>query len=262
MKTTERIVISFIKMSKIICLEISKAKYSDLIEKIMLLSKRKKSSYVCIANVHMTIEAHWDSNFANVVNSADFVTPDGMPLVKALKVLYGIKQERIAGMDLMPDLLKKAEEEDLGVFFYGGTPEMLSKTKEYLEISYPKLKNIHFYSPPFRSLTIEEEQEVVKRINDSKTHILFVALGCPKQEKWMASMRGRINACMLGIGGALPVMIGMHRRAPMWMQRMSLEWVFRLMQEPRRLFKRYLVTNSLFVFLLTIQWVKLKFTNK
>lgn len=210
----------------------------------------------------MTIEAYWDPKFAQMVNAADLVTPDGMPLAKAMKLLYGIRQDRVAGMDLLPDLLKKAEEENLGVFFYGGTDEMLQKTQTFVQATYPNLKEQAYYSPPFRALTAEEEIEIIKRINDSGANLVFVALGCPKQEKWMASMKSRINACMIGIGGALPVMIGIQKRAPRWIQKISLEWFYRLAQEPRRLFKRYFVTNTLFLFLIVKQFCQLKFSKQ
>ena len=138
----------------------------------------------------MTIEAHWDTKFASMVNGADLVTPDGMPIAKAMKLLYGIKQERVAGMDLLPDLLLKAQEEQLGVFFYGGTDEMLQHTKEYILKFYPQLSKHEYLSPPFRPLTEEEEAGIIAKINNSVAQIVFVALGCPKQEKWMASMKG------------------------------------------------------------------------
>jgi N-acetylglucosaminyldiphosphoundecaprenol N-acetyl-beta-D-mannosaminyltransferase len=234
----------------IISLFISTGSYDSFIHRIIELARKKQSSYVCVANVHMTIEAYWDSKFAEMVNDADLVTPDGMPLAKAMKLLYGIRQDRVAGMDLLPDLLKKAEEENLGVFFYGGTEEMLQRTQTYVQATYPNLKEQAYYSPPFRALTAEEEVSVIQQINNSGAHLVFVALGCPKQEKWMAGMKGKINACMLGIGGALPVMIGMQKRAPQWMQKLSLEWLYRLLQEPKRLFKRYFVTNTLFIWLL------------
>lgn len=201
----------------------------------------------------MIIEAHWDPKFAELVNNANLVTPDGMPLVKAMRLLYGVKQERVAGMDLLPELLKEAEKQDLSVFFYGGTKEMLDRTKEYVTTHYPSLEKHQYFSPPFRPLTEEEEQEVMTKINDSGVNLVFVSLGCPKQEKWMASMKGKINACMIGIGGALPVMVGMQKRAPKWMQKLSLEWFYRLIQEPKRLFKRYAITNSLFLWLLLKQ---------
>jgi N-acetylglucosaminyldiphosphoundecaprenol N-acetyl-beta-D-mannosaminyltransferase len=179
-----------------------------------------------------------------------------------MRLLYGINQERVAGMDILPDLLKDAERLNLSVFFYGGTHEMLIKTKEYVQSNYHSLKSHEYFSPPFRNLNEEEESEIIQRINDFEANLVFVILGCPKQEKWMASMKGRINSCMVGIGGALPVMIGMKKRAPRWMQKMSLEWLYRLVQEPRRLFKRYLMTNSLFLFLIVKQLFHLKFTKQ
>jgi N-acetylglucosaminyldiphosphoundecaprenol N-acetyl-beta-D-mannosaminyltransferase len=240
-------------IKQIISLTISISSYSSIRDKIISLVLKRRSSYICVANVHMTIEAYWDKEFATSVNNADLVTPDGMPIAMALRLLYGLKQERVAGMDLLPDLLKEAEERNLSVFFYGGTQEMLDKTNRFIQEHYPSLEKHNYLSPPFRPLSNEEEESVIKQINDTGANIVFVALGCPKQEKWMASMKGRINSCMIGIGGALPVMIGDQKRAPYWMQKASLEWFYRLIQEPRRLFKRYLVTNTLFIFLIIKQ---------
>jgi N-acetylglucosaminyldiphosphoundecaprenol N-acetyl-beta-D-mannosaminyltransferase len=232
---------------KILELNISTFSFVDIVNRIIELAVSNSSSYVCVANVHMTIEAHNDRGYAEIVNKADLATPDGMPLVLAHRALYGIKQERVAGMDLLPCLLHKAETLGLGVYFYGGTQETQKRTVTFVEVNYPKIENKHFESPPFRDLTEREEMECINRINQSRSNLVFVALGCPKQEKWMANMKGKINACMVGIGGALPVLVGIQKRAPVWMQRCSLEWLFRLAQEPRRLFKRYLYTNSLFV---------------
>ena len=244
---------------KIISLFLSTGSYNSFVERILEVAKKQQSSYVCVANAHMTIEAYWDIRFAEIVNKSDLVTPDGMPLAIAMRLLYGIKQDRVAGMDLLPTLLKKAEEENLGVFFYGGTDEMMQKTQSFVKTTYPNLKEQAYYSPPFRALTTEEEDSVIQRINNSGAHLVFVALGCPKQEKWMAGMKGKINACMLGIGGALPVMIGVQKRAPGWMQKLSLEWMYRLFQEPKRLFKRYFVTNSVFLWLLFKAFIITKF---
>lgn len=212
-----------------------------------------QSEYICVVNVHMLIEAYQDPTFSKIINNAALCTPDGMPLVIALKLLYGIEQERVAGMDLLPDLLLEAEKRGLPVYFYGGTQAMLNQTDQYLKERYPALAVAGLHSPPFRPLTVEEIEADVQRINDSGARMLFVALGCPKQEKWMAAMQGKIHMPMIGIGGALPVMIGMQRRAPLWMQRASLEWLYRFIQEPGRLWKRYLVTNTLFIFLLIRQ---------
>ncbi len=242
----------------VVAINVSNNSFSDLIETIVELSLSHNSSFVCVANVHMTIEGYKDKGFAEIVNQADIVTPDGMPLVWALRLLYGIKQERVAGMDLLPSLLEKAEQMQLGVYFYGGTPELQTSTEDFVSRQFPNIKNKHFESPPFRPLSEQEEMECINRINASGAHLVFVALGCPKQEKWMAHMKGKINACMVGIGGALPVLVGMQKRAPKFMQKYGLEWLFRLVQEPRRLFKRYLYTNSFFILLLLKQFFAVK----
>jgi len=242
----------------LISLKVSTGTYKDFLSIFRDYATFRKSSYTCVANVHMLIEAYNDDTFASVVNNADIITPDGMPLAKGLELIYGKKQDRVAGMDLLPDLLKISEKQNLKVFFYGGTQEMLNQTKNYCKKEYPLLDIAGMISPPFRSLTLEEEKGYIERINSSDANFVFVALGCPKQEKWMAAMKGKINACMIGIGGALPVMIGMQKRAPKWMQTTSLEWLFRFAQEPKRLFKRYFYTNSLFLFLFTKEYLKTK----
>lgn len=235
---------------------ISAGSYSDISRSILKLAKERISSYVCVMNVHMLIEARKNFSFADVVDNADLVTPDGMPLAKGISIFHNYHQERIAGMDLLPDLLMSAEQEGLRVFFYGGTEEMQAATKLYVKRSFPNLITTGFYSPPFRDLTLDEENEIAEKINLSATNILFVALGCPKQEKWMSGMKGRINSCMIGIGGALPVMVGIQQRAPTWMQKNSLEWLYRLYQEPGRLWKRYFYTNSLFIWLFSVEYLK------
>tara|TARA_B110000285_G_C15052822_1_gene577935 strand:- start:571 stop:1077 length:507 start_codon:yes stop_codon:yes gene_type:complete len=165
---------------KIVSLNITTGKYLNVINEIISLAKSGISSYVCISNVHMCIEALWNKEFANQVNSTNIVTPDGIPLAKAIKLIYG-KQDRIAGMDIMPDLIKRAEEEGLGVYFYGRSADMIDQTEVYVSKNYPDLKNAHYFSPPFRQLTDKEEEDVVNKINSSGVNILFVALGCPKQ---------------------------------------------------------------------------------
>lgn len=243
---------------KLIGVGINSGSYREFLRTLQKFSFNKKSSYTCVANVHMLIEAYKEEEFMAIINNADLVTPDGMPLAKGIQILYGEKQDRVAGMDLLPDLLEISENADLKVFFYGGTQEMLDNTKKYCENKYPDLAVVGFISPPFRELTHIEEQKYIDQINLSGANFVFVALGCPKQEKWMASMKGKIKACMIGIGGALPVMIGMQKRAPNWMQNASLEWLYRFGQEPKRLFKRYFYTNSLFIYLFSIEFLKKK----
>ncbi|KEO71825.1 WecB/TagA/CpsF family glycosyltransferase [Anditalea andensis] len=247
---------------KLIAIDIDMGSYQDFIYRLVGLASYRTSSYTCVANVHMLVEAYKNKDFAKVVNQADVITPDGMPIAKGMNLIYGVQQDRVAGMTLLPDLLHASLKHDLSVFFYGGTAEMLYQTEKYCKKTLPGLKIAGVYSPPFRPLTAAEETEIIDRINASGAHFVFVALGCPKQEKWMASMKGRINACMVGIGGSLPVMIGMQKRAPDWMQRNSLEWLFRLTQEPKRLFKRYAITNHTFLYLLFRTYAKQGFKKK
>lgn len=238
-------------------LSITLGSYRSFIEKILTLMKESRSEYICVANVHMLVEASRDKNFAKIVNEATICTPDGMPLAFGLKFLFGILQDRVAGMDLLPDLLREVEIRALPVYFYGGTQEMLDRTKSHLKENFPNLLVGGMYSPPFRPLTAVEEFTMINVINNSGAKIVFVALGCPKQEKWMASMKNKILMPTIGIGGALPVMIGSQKRAPLWMQNASLEWLYRLIQEPRRLFKRYAITNTIFIWLLLRQKVSM-----
>jgi len=225
---------------------------------ILNWAKSRKSAYVCFANVHMTIEAYDDPKFAEVVNGADLVCADGMPLAKAVKLLYGQKIDRVAGMDMFPDLVQAAHEEKLSIFLFGTTEYILQKIVEKINSEFPDAKIVGAVSPPFRTLSKEEEEGYIQQINDSGANMVFVALGCPKQEKWMAEHSKKINAVLLGVGGAFPVFVNEQRRAPKWMRKISLEWVYRLIQDPKRLFKRYLYTNSKFLYLLCLQKLRLK----
>ncbi|WP_367119206.1 WecB/TagA/CpsF family glycosyltransferase [uncultured Mucilaginibacter sp.] len=194
-----------------------------------------------------------------MINEAEIITPDGVPISKCFKLLYRINQDRVDGMSMLPMLIKKAVEENLSVYFYGGSPELIIQAKSFLNTNYPLLNIAGIYSPPFRYLTEAEKSAVAININSSGANIVFVALGCPKQEQWMAEMKDKVQSVMIGIGGALPVFIGLQKRAPKWMQKGSLEWLYRLILEPKRLFKRYMITNSVFLWLLVLE--KMKFIS-
>lgn len=208
---------------------------------------RRESKYVCICNVHSVVTATQDADFRRVVDQADMSTPDGAPVAWALRRAGFTGQDRINGPDLMWKYLAEAERLGQVVFFYGGTEATLEKLRQALARAFPALKLGGMVSPPFRPLTPQEDQAYVDQINAAGTAVLFVGIGCPKQEKWMASHRGRVNAVMVGVGAAFDYHAGTIKRAPLWMQRSGLEWFYRLMSEPRRLWKRYLVTNSIFV---------------
>jgi N-acetylglucosaminyldiphosphoundecaprenol N-acetyl-beta-D-mannosaminyltransferase len=241
---------------KVISLNIDTGGYKEFVDRIIHLSQAEKSSYVCVANVHMLVEGYRDKHYASEVNDAALITPDGMPLSWSIRLLYGNHQDRVAGMDLLPDLLQECAYQRIPVFFYGSTPTMLQKGNNILKQKFPGLKIAGSYSPPFStSVSDLTQDDIVSEINNSGARVVFVILGCPKQEKWMASMKGKINAVMIGIGGAYPVLLGLQHRAPTWMRKNGLEWLYRLGQEPRRLFKRYAVTNSLFSYLLAREYL-------
>lgn len=241
---------------KIVSLDVDHLCFNESLEQVTQLALQKKPSYVCFANVHMTIKAYNDRSFLEKVNNADLVLTDGKPVALACKLLYHKNQDRICGMDFTPSILEKANENKLSVFVYGSTADVINSFKRKISRLY---SNIHFagsISPPFRPLTADETRNDIEKINQSNPNLVLVALGCPKQEKWMAENSGQINATLLGIGGALSVVAGLQKRAPKWMQDMALEWVYRIIQQPERLFTRYFYTNSCFIFLLTLNWAK------
>lgn len=242
-------------------LGISIGTFDNIQSEIITLAKNNKSASVFLSNVHMLIEAKLDPDFEKIFNAADIVTSDGMPICFALRMLQGIKQERVAGMDLFPSLIAKAEEEGLSVFFLGSTDDVIAKIVSLCAVRHPTLNISGFYSPPFRELTKREHSALIDGINNSDTQILFVALGCPKQENFIWSLKDKVSSVMLGVGGAFPVLAGTVTRAPMWAQRSGLEWLYRFSKEPRRLFKRYFFTNTIFVFLLFGSYFKKKVTD-
>jgi N-acetylglucosaminyldiphosphoundecaprenol N-acetyl-beta-D-mannosaminyltransferase len=231
----------------IVGIKISKTNYDLVVQQSGRWAHSSESRYICIANVHVLMEAYDSSYFRSVVNGADLVTPDGMPLVWMMR-LKGIRhQERVYGPTLMLHVLEAAARENLSVGFYGGGPDVLHWLVERLQLRYEDLKVTFALSPPFEEVSPDEDAELVEKINGSGVRILFVGLGCPKQEIWMARHRGRVNAVMLGVGAAFDFHAGAKPQAPAWMQTLGLEWLFRLSTEPRRLWKRYLYHNPRFL---------------
>lgn len=221
--------------------------WNDAVGRLVRWGLARHSSVVCICNVHMAVTAGQDQVLAAVLENADMVTPDGAPVAWAIRRAGFVTQERVNGPDLMWRYLAEAEKLGQVVFFFGGQDDVLAILREKMLATYPALKIGGMVSPPFRALTAEEDQAYVDQINAAGTAVLFVGLGCPKQEKWMEAHRGRIHAVMVGVGAAFDYHAGTLKRAPAWMQRVGLEWFHRLCSEPRRLWKRYLVTNTLFI---------------
>ena len=233
--------------ARVVSLGITPITFSAVKEAIIKSAHQGESRTACFPNAHMVVEAQQKPELARAVNNSDWVLADGVPLLWAIKRLYGHTQERVAGMDMMPALLEQAVTEQIPVLFYGSTTERLEHAAAVCRQRYPGLQIVGLISPPFRPLTPAEEEAEVQQIIQSGARLVFVALGCPKQELWMGRMRGRIPAVMLGIGGALPILTGEHKRAPAWIRQMGMEWAFRLALEPRRLFRRYATTNALYV---------------
>jgi N-acetylglucosaminyldiphosphoundecaprenol N-acetyl-beta-D-mannosaminyltransferase len=227
--------------------------YEDAARRIVEWAREGRSASVCAAAVNNVMEAHDDPRFHLVMHRADLVTPDGMPLVWALRMLGVPEASRVAGTDLMPRVLELAAASRTPVGFFGGTSAVLTDLRSWAEASFPGLIISFAYDPPFRALSEDEERRVVRRVAESGARILFVGLGCPKQEIWMDRMSGRIPTVMVGVGAAFDFLSGRKRRAPVLLQRMGLEWLFRLASEPRRLWRRYVLQNPRFVLLLAHQ---------
>lgn len=221
--------------------------WQQAIDRIAAWAVARESRYVCITNVHSVVTGTKEDEFGRILKAADMVTPDGAPVAWMLRRLGHRSQERINGPDLMRRYCLQAAHRSESIFLYGSTPETLTRLKAALLGDYPGLKIAGEYSPPFRALTTEEDQAAVDMINASGAGTVWVSLGCPKQEKWMASHRGRVRAVMIGVGAAFDYHAGTIQRAPLWMQRSGLEWFHRLCSEPRRLWRRYYSTNTAFL---------------
>jgi N-acetylglucosaminyldiphosphoundecaprenol N-acetyl-beta-D-mannosaminyltransferase len=227
--------------------------YADSTAVVCGWAERGEARYVCVANVHMVMEAWDDPAFRETVNAADLVTPDGMPLVWVLRRKGFALKDRVYGPTLMRWVLAEATRRGIPVGLLGGTPEVLAALVRNLRAEFGELEVAFQHSPPFRALSPDEDRALVREINASGARILFVGLGCPKQERWMAAhaagTKDPVQAVMLGVGAAFDFHAGMLRQAPGWMQGRGLEWLFRLAVEPRRLWKRYLKHNPRFAVL-------------
>lgn len=239
---------------RIICIEVNHGSEAAYFKRIKEDIKAGEKGYVCFSNVHMLIEAYDNSAFGKIVNSSRYTFPDGFPIARSFKLLWGIRQERIAGMDFLPNFLEVCDQHAFKVAFVGSTPEILGTVKEKIQFEFPAVEITAMISPPFGKKWNNEAY--ASQINAAATQVVFVALGCPKQEKWMYENTKSIEALLFGIGGALPTYAGTIQRAPNWMQNSGLEWIFRLYKEPRRMFRRYLYTNSKFLYLLFWEWIR------
>lgn len=252
---TERLVVD------VIGVPIDSITWDGAVDKIADWGRNRESRVVCICNSHSLVTARGDSAFMSVVRDADMATPDGAPVAFMIGRLLSSKQDRINGPDLMLRVCARFQDIGLKIFLYGGSEAALKLLVDRVARDFPRLQVVGAYSPPFRPLTDEEDNAVVNSINKSGASVVWVGLGCPKQELWMHEHRGRINAVMVGVGAAFDYHSGLIKRAPLWMRNCGFEWFHRLMSEPRRLWRRYLVTNSKFIFYAMVQFLSRFRTN-
>jgi len=236
--------------------------YSQVVSRTRELIDGGQSAYVCVANVHMIMEAYDDSRFQKIINNADIVTPDGMPLVWGLKLLGCKNAERVYGPKLTLELCAACAKSGIPVGFYGGSAEVMESLLQHLTKSFPSLDVVYSACPPYRTLTADEDREAIANIVKSGAEVLFVGLGCPKQEKWMAEHIDALRLVMIGVGAAFDFISRAKPQAPHWMQTCGLEWLFRLISEPKRLWKRYLLNNPRFIFHFLIQLFSTIFKRK
>jgi N-acetylglucosaminyldiphosphoundecaprenol N-acetyl-beta-D-mannosaminyltransferase len=241
----------------ILGMRVDATSYEDATQRILAWAQQRESKCVCAANVHMTMETYDNPKFAQVVNNADLVTPDGMPLVWALRALGVKSASRVYGPTLTLDVCQAAASMGISIALYGGTPDSLAAFTDFLEQRFPNINIVCQISPPFRQLTTQEDADYTRQIVESGAQIVFVGIGCPRQEFWIAQHKNRIPAVMLGVGAAFDFHSGRVKQAPIWMQKIGLEWLFRLKMEPKRLWKRYFKHNPRFLIFFFMQLINM-----
>ena len=206
-----------------------------------------RGKYICVSNVHTTVMSYENEEYRKIQNGAAMALPDGAPL-SSYSRRKGYKQaQRVTGPDLMLELFAISKEKGYRHYFYGTTEETLQSMKEVLERDYPGIQIAGMYAPPFRALTPQEDAQIVAKINESRPDFIWIGLGAPKQEEWMYQHMGQLQGVLIGVGAGFDYLAGYIKRAPRWMQRMSLEWLYRLLQDPKRLWRRYFTSNVKFI---------------
>jgi N-acetylglucosaminyldiphosphoundecaprenol N-acetyl-beta-D-mannosaminyltransferase len=244
---------------RILGVRVDATDYAGCVEQILRWSRQEHSRYVCFGTVSGIMGSYDSRDYREALDRADLVTSDGMPLVWLLRWLGVPGATRVYGPDLMPLALEAAEAAGIPVGFYGGTEHTLTRLVARVTARFPNLNIAYANSPPFRTLTAEEDSRAIDQITRAGVRILFVGLGSPKQDFWMHAHVGRVHAVMLGVGAAFDFLAGTKPQAPRWMQRSGLEWLFRLATEPKRLWRRYLQHNPRFVVLALTQVLRTRF---
>lgn len=222
------------------------ARTEEAVFHVLMHLKELSGKYICFSNVHTSVMGRENPEYKEVLNSSAFTFPDGTPIAKLQQKAGYIGADRVAGPDFMEHMFKDTADGSVSHYFYGASQKTLDSLKDNLLKKYPGIDIRGMYSPPFRALTPEEDKEDVERINASGADIVWIGLGAPKQEKWMLAHKDKVNGVMMGVGAGFDFHAGTIKRAPVWIQKIGLEWLYRLFQDPGRLFKRYFVTNTKF----------------
>lgn len=236
-----------IPLCNILGVEIAAIDMEWLLEFTDKYLKDLSGDYMCVSNVHTTVMSMENPDYCAVQNGAVIAIPDGGPLSTVGRKRGYKNMARTTGPSYMEEIFKISAAKGYRHYFYGSTEETLEKLYQKLTDSYPNIQIVGMYSPPFRPLTSEEDNAIVERINMTKPDFIWVGLGAPKQENWMADHQGRVKGFMIGVGAGFDYFAENISRAPKWMQKLNLEWSYRLMQEPKRLFRRYWHSNTRFI---------------
>ena len=223
------------------------------------INERSGCHFIAVTGMHGIVEAQRDPAFKSVLNSADLAVPDGMPLVWLARWRGHSLRRRVYGPELMESFCEQTAFRGYRHFLYGGKPGVADRLADTLQVKYPGMMIAGLLSPPFHTLLADEDDKIISMINDSKSDVVWVGLSTPKQERWMFEHRDRMKAAVLvGIGAAFDFHTGLKRQAPRWMRERGFEWLFRLLTEPRRLWRRYLVYGSQFVYWVALEQLGLR----
>jgi N-acetylglucosaminyldiphosphoundecaprenol N-acetyl-beta-D-mannosaminyltransferase len=229
----------------------------DAIDRIeWWIRNRDRCRYVAVTGMHGITEAQYDASLRKILNSADLVVPDGMPLVWIGRMRGYPLRRRVYGPELMLSFCEATSNKGYRHFFYGGSPETCQRLTHSLRRRFPAISIVGSYSPPFRPLTAAESADIAEIINRADPDVVWVGLSTPKQERWMHEHRSRLRApVLIGVGAAFDINSGAKKQAPEWMREHGLEWLFRLLQEPRRLWRRYLVCGAQFLWMVAMEFL-------
>lgn len=244
--------INNIEKVNILGVNIAATNMQEILKYIKENIKKISGKYICVSNVHTTIMSYDNPDYMNIQNKSVLAIPDGGPLSSYGRNKGYKNMKRTTGPDLLLEIFKCSKENNYTHYFYGSTEETLMKLKNEILLRFPDIKIVGMYSPPFRELTKEEDKKIIDDINRTKPDFVWVGLGAPKQEIWMYNHKDKVNGLMIGVGAAFDYFAGNIKRAPIWIQNHNLEWLYRLLQDPVRLFPRYLYTNLKFIWLTRI----------